>query len=229
MGVKLPLLKKMAVSCVTCAILAGPAPVCAYEAFRADLLCVNGGSPEFRCGDVMAGRSHARLDVMLDKAGGFRVLVDAKEKVLRVLSEKLKAYVEIPVAGDVESWQDLLASAASAVMPQSMGLISLYEKESEALGKVRLNGYAADRSRHVFEASFMGTSRTFTIEVWEHEKFQPFPLKAELEGRTGVSRGIVRLSGVKKGPVPEQDFSLPLDCTRYSSVIDLLLYALTAL
>ena len=220
---------RVAVACAVSGFLLWPSVTLAYESFQADVLCAYGSRGEFVCGDVMARGDFARMDVTLNKVGEFSLLVDVESRKMRILSRKLKAYVEIFLDSTADNWRELLMSAASAVMPQSLGLVSLYEKDSQDLGKVRWQGVSVKRSRHDFEATFMGKSRRFTIETWEADKYQPFPVKAMLIGKGGDASGSARLAKVRNTGPRKEVFSLPEGYVRYTSIMDLLLYALTAL
>lgn len=204
------------------------AQAAAYADFRADIVARVDGKAEKNCGMVMASGPGARMDLDLGSAGAFSILVDDREHMLRVLSHRLKAYVEIPVSGDTRNWRHLVKSAAAAVMPQSMGMISLQEKETVPLGKDNWQGYAVTKSRTLFEASFMGSVHRFSIEVWENDAFAPFPMRASAEETRATHGGTAALVNIVAEQAARSMFLVPEGFTRYTSVLDLLLYAITA-
>lgn len=210
------------------ASFASGALAAAYADFRADVQFQLEGKTVRTCGAAMSSGPFARMDLDLGKAGEFSLVVDTREHMLRVLSHRLRAYVEIPVSGDPRNWRDLVKSAAAAVMPQSMGMISLQEKETTPLGKDNWQGYSVRKSRSVFEAGFMGSVHRFTVEVWENEAFAPFPMRASSAETSATHAGSAWLTGIAAEQSSEAMFSVPQSFTRYSSVMDLLLYALTA-
>ena len=212
--------------CVVCA------PSCAmasaYADFRADIQFQREGREVRTCGAAISSGPFARMDLDLGRAGEFSLIVDTREHMLRVLSHRLRAYVEIPVSGDPRDWRTLVKSAAAAVMPQSMGMVSLQEKETVSLGKDSWQGYAVQKSRSVFEAGFMGSVHRFTIEVWENEVFAPFPMRASSAETSATHAGSAWLMNIAAEQSSHNMFSIPENFTRYTSVMDLLLYALTA-
>ena len=167
--------------CLCLGICAPSAWAAAYADFRSDVQYRIGGKSVHACGAAMSSGHYSRLDLDLGKAGAFTLLIDSRNHMLRVLSQRLKAYVEIPVSGDPRDWRSLVKSAAAAVMPQSMGMISLQEKEVTPIGKDNWQGYSVRKTRNVFEAGFMGSTRRFTVEVWENEAFSPFPMHVRAE------------------------------------------------
>ena len=200
----------------------------AYADFRSDIEVRVDGKAVKTCGSTMSAGSFARMDLDLGSAGGFALIVDTQQRMLRVLSARLKAYVEIPVSGDPRDWRALVKSAAAAVMPQSMGMITLQEKECTPLGKDNWQGYAVQKSRSVFEAGFMGSVHRFTVEVWENEAFAPFPMHARAEETRATHGGSAWLTNIVAEQAAQAMFQIPDDYTRYTSVMDLFLYALTA-
>ena len=174
-----------------------------------------------RCGS-------ARLDVRLGKAGYFTLLVDMQGGRMRVLSQKLKAYVETAVDGDAHSWLDLVRSASSVMLPQTLGMVSFQEQSCEEKGRELWNGVEAVKSRRVFRLCFMGSCRDITFDVWESRDIVPFPLKVEVieDGRT--RGGSVWLESIETVKSPEKEFLVPEGFTRFTSVLDLVLYALSA-
>ena len=204
------------------------APAPAYADFRSDIQVRVDGKPLRTCGTAMSSGDFARMDLDLGSAGAFTLLVDTREHMMRVLSRRLKAYVEIPVLGDPRDWRSLIKSAAAAVMPQSMGMISLQEKESSVIGRDNWQGYAVVKTRNVFEAGFMGNVRRFTVEVWEYDAFAPFPMRARAEETSATHGGVAALTNIVAEQAADSMFRIPEEFTRYSSVMDLFLYALTA-
>lgn len=204
------------------------AQAAAYADFRADIQYRIDGKIVKNCGTALSSGPYARMDLDLGSAGTFTLLVDSREHMLRVLSQRLKAYVEIPVAGNPRDWRSLVKSAAAAVMPQSMGMISLQEKESSPLGKDNWQGYAVQKTRNVYEAGFMGTVHRFTLEVWENEAFAPFPMHAMADETSATHGGSAWLTNIVAEQASQSMFLIPEGFTRYSSVMDLFLYAMTA-
>ena len=199
-----------------------------YADFRAHIEYKDGERAAARSGAAMASHRHARLDVRLGKAGDFTLLVDMEARKMRVLSQRLKAYVEADVQGDPRSWRDLLQSASAVLMPQSLGLVSLDLKEREELGRESAQGYTASRSRNVFTLGFMGSYRDISVTVWENDAFAPFPLKAEVAEDKRTRGGSVFLTEIVSVREKEELFLVPHDFTCYTSVMDLLLFAITA-
>ena len=217
---------------VLLAVLLGSVPGWAaspYAGFRSAVAYSENGRDSGRCGTAMASDEHARLDVEFRKVGAFTLLVDAEERRLYVLSQKLKAYVSMELEGDARSWRDLVESASAAIMPQSLGLVSIKEIRREELGRRTVLGHAAEGSRSVFELMFMGVVRQFTVEAWDSGAVSPFPLKVSLPAGQEAQAGSAWLEDVASVRVPESEFMVPEHFTRYTSVMDLLLYALTAL
>lgn len=214
-----------------CLLLLAAAPsalAAAYADFRSDIEVRVDGRESRTCGTAMSSGYSSRLDLNIGSAGQFTLLVDSREHMLRVLSQRLKAYVEIPVSGDSRDWRSLVKSAAAAVMPQSMGMITLQEKECVSLGKDNWQGYAVQKTRNVFEAGFMGSVHRFTFEVWENEAFAPFPMFARAEETSATHGGTAALVNIVAEQAADSMFRIPEGFTRYSSVLDLFLYALTA-
>ena len=214
--------------CLCLGICAPSAYAAAYADFRSDVQCRIDGKSVRTCGAAMSSGEYSRLDLDLGKAGGFTLLIDSRNHMLRVLSQRLKAYVEIPVSGDPRDWRSLVKSAAAAVMPQSMGMISLQEKEVTPIGKDNWQGYAVRKTRNVFEAGFMGSTRRFTVEVWENEAFSPFPMHVRAEETDATHGGAAWLTNIVAEQASQSMFRIPEGFTRYSSVMDLFLYALSA-
>ena len=222
---------RMTAALCTCLFLLSPvasAEAAAYADFRSDIQVRGDGKTVKTCGTVMSAGPFARMDLDLGNAGSFALIVDTEQHMLRVLSSRLKAYVEIPVAGNPRDWRSLVKSASAAVMPQSMGMISLQEKECTQLGKDNWQGYAVQKSRSVFEAGFMGSVHRFTVEVWENEAFAPFPMHARAEETRDTHGGSAWLTNIVAEQAARSMFQIPEEYTRYTSVMDLFLYALTA-
>ncbi len=219
---------RLAAVCLMLLAPAFPAGAAAYADFRSDIQIREGAKPARTCGTAMSSHNFARMDVQLGTAGDFSFIVDMQGRRMQVLSHRLKAYVEIPVTGDPRNWRDLVQSAAAAVMPQSMGMISLQEKERVGLGRDSWQGYAVQKSRSVFEAGFMGSVHRFTIEVWENEAFAPFPMHAVSDETRATYGGSAWLMNIAAEQASTAMFQVPEGFTRYTSVMDLFLFALTA-
>lgn len=209
-------------------VFCGEALAVPYADFRADIAYRQEGKSSRHCGSAMSSGRYARMDLDLGSAGAFALIVDTQEHLLRVLSYRLQAYVEIPVSGDPRNWRHLVQSAAAAVMPQSMGMISLQEKEYTPLGKDNWEGYPVHKSRVVFEAGFMGSVNRFTLEVWENEVFSPFPMRAFSEETRTTHAASAALVNIAAELSSLSMFQIPQGFTRYTSIMDLVLYALTA-
>ena len=175
----------------------------------------------------MTSGEQARLDVRLGKAGDFVLLVDGEARRMRVLSQKLKGYVETSIEGDAHNWRDLLTSASSMLVPQTLGMVSLTERSREELGREKLEGHDAIMSRHVFTLGFLGSYRDISVIVWESAVSAPFPIKAEVLEDSRTRGGAVWLGGIRPVPGAEEAFSVPEGFTRFTSVLDLILYALS--
>jgi len=199
------------------------------EDYRAVVKCQDGVRDAQSIGRVMTNGSHGRLDVRLGKAGDFSLLVDGEEKKLLVLSHRLKAYVESAVEGDALSWRGLVHSVSSVLLPQTLGLVSFQEKSCQELGRERVGRHEAEKSRCVFTLGFMGSYRDVTVDVWDSKAFVSFPLKVEViedERTRGGKAWLADIEPVREG---KELFLLPEGYTRFTSVLDLILYALSAL
>jgi hypothetical protein len=205
-----------------------PAPAAPHADFRAGIEYSDSGREARTCGTAAASGTRARMDVELGRVGVFTLLTDVESRQMYVLSQKLKAYVKVPVEGDPRSWRDLVASASSAIMPQSLGLVGIRETEREELGREQVQGYSAEKSRSVFEISFMGTVRQITVDVWENGLFAPFPLKVSVLESRNSREGSAWLTDIEAARTPDAELAVPEEFTRYTSVMDLLLFALTA-
>lgn len=212
------------------AVFLWPSPSAAvpHADFHADLVYEDEGRPARACGSAMTAGAFARFDVRLGKAGDFTLLVDMEGRMIRVLSQRLKAYVETKLEGDPRSWRDLVKSCSSILMPQTLGMVSLEEKDRRVLGREVVQGYTAERSRNVFRLGFLGSCRDITADVWESDVLVPFPLKVEILESRDTRRGSAYLIGITPSKGREEFFQVPEDFTRYSSVMDLILYALSA-
>ena len=199
------------------------------EDYRALLKCQDGAREAQSVGRVMTNGSHGRLDVRLGKAGDFSLLIDSEEKKLRVLSHRLKAYVESALEGDAQSWRGIVHSVSTVLLPQTLGIVSLQEKSCQELGRERVGRHGAEKSRCVFTLGFMGSYRDITVDVWDSKAFAPFPLKVEViedEKTRGGKAWLADIEAVREG---KELFLLPEGYTRFTSVLDLILYALSAL
>ncbi len=205
-----------------------PAVAAPHADFHATLVYEDEGGPARACGFAMTAGSCARLDVRLGMAGEFTMLVDMEARMVRVLSQRLKAYVETELVGDPRNWRDLVRSCSAILLPQTLGMVSLEEKERKVLGSEVVQGYAAERSRNVFRLGFLGSYRNITVDVWESDILVPFPLKAEVLASRETRKGSAYLTDITPSKEGEELFCVPEGFTRYSSVLDLILYALSA-
>ena len=210
-------------------LLAPPAVVAAPEERRAELLYQKEGGEPRRGGEAMVCGRHARLDVQLGKAGLFTLLVDGEAGKMQVLSQRLKGYVESRVEGEGRNWRELVRSASAVLMPQTLGMVSFEEKSYRELGRESVEGYEALKSRCVFSLGFMGSYRDITVDVWESEAFAPFPLKVAVLDDKSTQGGAAWLDAVQPLKEGRDAFLLPAGYTRFGSVLDLILYALSAL
>ena len=81
--------------CALCLGLAVSAPfaqAAAYADFRSDVQYRVDGKSVKTCGSAMSSGPCARMDLDLGSAGTFTLLIDTREHLLRVLSQRLKAY-----------------------------------------------------------------------------------------------------------------------------------------
>ncbi|WP_298067867.1 hypothetical protein [uncultured Mailhella sp.] len=195
--------------------------------FRADVVSQQGKQSPQPCGTVRASGHYVRLDVQLGRAGEFSFILDEEAKRLSVLSLVLKAYVDIPVSGDARDWRELVKSVSAAVMPQSMGLMSAEEVERAPLSRGSWKGYAANRSRSVFQFTLMGSQRRVTMEVWENEAFAPLPLRVLVDETRETYASSAWLDNITAEQSGDAIFQIPDDFTRYTSVLDMVLYALS--
>ena len=109
-----------------------------------------------------------------------------------------------------------------------IGLVGIKETAREDLGHEQVQGYSAQMSRSVFEISFMGTVRQITVDVWENGLFAPFPLKVSVLESRNSREGSAWLTDIEAARTPDAELAVPEEFTRYTSVMDLLLFALTA-
>ena len=196
--------------------------------FNAEIQYRLDGKPTHVCGMASSIQEYARMDLDLQKTGKLSLLVDMRAGRMQIVAHRLKAYVEIPVKGNPRNWRDLLKSASSILMPQSLGMVSLVEKETKYLGKASWQGFSTKKSSVVFEASFMGKTRTFSLEIWESPVFAPFPLRVIAPETRENYGGNAWLSNIEATENIEEFYKVPEGFNRYPSVMDLFLYALTA-
>jgi len=137
--------------------------------------------------------------------------------------------VESRVEGEGKSWRELVRSASAVLMPQTLGMVSFEEKSYRELGRESVEGYEALKSRCVFSLGFMGSYRDITVDVWESEAFAPFPLKVTVLDDKSTQGGAAWLEAVQPLKEGRAAFLLPAGYTRFGSVLDLILYALSAL
>ena len=215
--------------CALCIFVAVPSDAAAVQSgFQADVLYADSAREPRKGGTVMTSGEQARIDVRLEKAGEFSLIVDMQGRRMQVLSQKLKGYVETSIEGEPHSWRDLFRSVSSMLLPQTLGLVSLQEKSSEDMGRERIQGLDAVKSRHVFTLGFLGSYRDISVIVWEHPAVAPFPLKAEVLEDDRTRGASVWLGNVRPVPGPEDRFFLPEGFSRFTSVLDLILYALAS-
>ena len=198
----------------------------AAEAIYAELCYQEEGKDVRRGGKAMLVGSKARLDARLGKAGQFTLLVDREASKMQLLSHRLKGYVESKVDGRAQNWRDIVRSVSSMLMPQTLGMVSFEEKLCIEQGREIVQGYDAVKSRCVFTLGFMGSYRTITMDVWESSAFAPFPLKVSVIGDKETHGAVVWFENVQSAK-EEVSFLPPEGYTRFSSVLDLILYAIT--
>ena len=197
--------------------------------FCSDIMFQAGKRPAGICGRAASAEGKARLDIYTRKAGSFVIVTDPAEKRMQVCSESLKAYVEIPLAGDAAHWRDLIKSATAVIFPQSLGMVNVQEVSHKKMGVVNLKGYAAEKSRSVFEVTFLGKIRRFEVELWENETFSPFPMQVAVAETAETHAGKAWLTKITADELPPSQFNTPKGYTRYTSVMDLVLYAIASL
>ena len=196
------------------------------ETVRAELCYQEEGKDIRHGGEAVLAGNKSRLDARLGKAGLFTLLVDRESGKMQLLSHRLKGYVESKVDGSAQNWRDLVRSVSSMLMPQTLGMVSFEEKLCIEQGREQVQGCEAVKSRCVFMLGFMGSYRTITMDVWESPAFAPLPLKVSVIGDKDTRGADVWFEGLK--PLKEEvDFFPPEEYTRFSSVLDLILYAIT--
>jgi hypothetical protein len=196
------------------------------ETIRAELCYQEEGKDVRHGGEAMLAGNKSRLDARLGKAGLFTLLVDRESGKMQLLSHRLKGCVESKLDENARNWRDIVRSVSSMLMPQTLGMVSFEEKSCIEQGRERVQGYEAVKSRCVFTLGFMGSFRTITMEVWESPVFAPFPLKVSVIGDRDTHGAVLWFEKVQ--PVKEEvSFLPPEGYTRFSSVLDLILYAIT--
>ena len=217
----------LVLACLMLAFLLAPLPAEAGgDKLHAELWYQEEGK-DARCGGeaILAGNK-ARLDARLGKAGQFTLFVDREAGKMQLLSHRLKGYVESKLEASAQNWHDIVRSVSAMLMPQTLGMVTFEEKSCIGQGRELVQGYDAIKSRCVFTLGFMGSYRTITIDIWESPAFTPFPLKVSVVGDKDTHGAVLWFEGIK--PVGgEVDFLPPEGYTRFSSVLDLILYALT--
>ena len=198
----------------------------AAETRHAELCYQEDGKDVRRGGEAMLAGKKARLDARLGKAGQFTLLVDKEAGKMQLLSHRLKGYVESKVDGNAQSWRDIVRSVSSMLMPQTLGMVSFEEKLCIDQGREQVQGCEAVKSRCVFMLGFMGSYRTITMDVWENPAFAPFPLKVSVIGDKNTHGVEVWFENVQPAK-DDVSFLPPEGYTRFSSVLDLILYAIT--
>lgn len=204
-------------------------PSWAVPAYKATVLLSESGHPPRPCGKVAISDSKARIDVDLGGAGLFQALVRPDLKVMYVVAEDLKAYVQIPIHGDETDIRELIKRVAESLMPFGVPVLVIREDAREIMGKDLWQGYEVLRTKSRFVADFMGTVNSMYLIISENADFAPFPLRVQeirALDRPGDIRSSVDLIDIIPGSVSKAQFELPEGYARYSSVLDLLLYAI---
>lgn len=201
--------------------------------YSADVVLKEVGRAPKVCGSVLVAHGKARLDVDLGKPGVFRAIFLPNEKALLVLSDTLKGYVTLPVTGEERDLRALVMQAARSVMPVGVSALDILETESENLGNKVWQGWTARVIRAQYEAHMMGAVNSIKLEIWENAALAPFPLRLinlnAGQGATSTQSGdTVELANINTRPaIPQDAFFVPESYTRYSSVLNLLLYSIT--
>ena len=196
--------------------------------FQAEVMFQRAKKAPQPCGRALACDGYARLDVHTLKAGAFTIIVDGNASRMQVASHALKAYVEIPLQESPGDWRSILRSAAAYVFPQSFGMMNIHEAYRKSKGVEQLRGYAVHHAVTGFDALFMGITHSFEIETWENDAFFPFPLKATCAETKTTWGGSAYLSRITADNALDDAFVLPGDFSRYSSITDLIIYAIAA-
>lgn len=203
-------------------------------AHTARVLLREGARPARPVGGVTGAGGSLRLDVDLGDSGVFHVLLRPNRDNLYVVSDKLAAWVGVPLRPGARSLDELAADVVASAMPFGVPVLTLRVERGESLGRAEWQGYTAERTRVRFVAEFMGKGTTLDTVVWENAAFAPLPLRVEemRRARDGSVRpgDAVELDDIKPASLSESErealFEPPSGFTRYGSILDLLLYAL---
>lgn len=204
-------------------------------AYSACVMFREGQGEARQVGSVTTFGRDIRLDVDLGAPGLFHALLRPERKTLYVVSDALKAYVEIPVQGDERDVADMAQRLAASVMPFGVPVLGIQATDVQTRGSGMWQGYPVEKTAMRFVADFMGNTGSLNLVLWDNPAFAPLPLRVEEVGTKGEAKSCAELVDIE--PVSPTDaeweksaalFELPAGYTRYSSVLDLLLYALAA-
>lgn len=203
----------------------------AENPYSANLLLKEVGHTPKLCGKVMVAGSKARLDVDLGVPGVFRAILLADEKTLIVISDALKGYVTLPLTGNERDLRDVAIQAAHSIMPANVAVMEIQEGERKSIGTKNWQGWTASVSQSRFIVRSMSTESALSLEVWDNKALTPFPLRVvNMGGSEGKNGDSVELVSINQSFKPtESTFVIPDGYTRYTSVLNLLLYAITGL
>lgn len=204
-------------------------------AYSARILFREGHSEPRQVGEVTASGPDIRLDADLGAPGVFHALLRSERKILYVVSDALKAYVEIPMQGDERNVADIAQRVAASVMPFGVPVLVIQTRDVQPRGNDNWQGYPAAKTAMRFMADFMGNSGSLNVVLWENPDFAPLPLRIQEVKTSGEVKSCAELTDIvllshadaakEKGKAL---FEPPAGYTRYVSVLDLLLYALAA-
>lgn len=219
--------------------LAWPSGIARAEAspfaYTARVMFREGQGESRQVGSVTAFGPDIRLDVDLGAPGLFHALLRPERKTLYVVSNTLKAYVEIPVQGDERGVAEIARCLAASVMPFGVPVLAIQTTDVQTRGSGVWQGYPVEKTAMRFVADFMGSTGSLNLVLWDNPDFAPLPLRVEEMGTKDEVKSCAELTDI--APVSPTDagreksatlFELPAGYTRYASVLDLLLYALAA-
>jgi len=208
-------------------------PVSAANADRlatgwtADVQLEEKGHTSKVCGQATVWKDYARLDVDLGKAGDFCFLL--KPGFLTVVSQELKAYVEVSVKGSPQDWnfRDLAQAVSSMAMPFGLPVLSVREENRKELKPAVWEGYKATRTQSRFVSELMGQKSSLEMVAWENPSFAPFPLRIDNLDRPGDRVSLIRIRPLDRRVAQKELFSVPNGLSKKDSILELILFTVT--